>query len=86
MVDTVPGRRKPAKNFSLCVDPTERQIGETDAPTALFEFGQADRLAGERLGEEDVVATPLDRPVRAHAADLMIGIVPRLLDPVGIEA
>ncbi len=49
---------------------------------AGFEFGDADRFADQRLGDEDALAFPRDLARTAHAPDLVIGIVPRLPDAI----
>ena len=42
-----------------------------------------DRLARQRLADEHHVSTPLDRPVPAHPAHGVPGIIPGLLQPLG---
>src|SRR6266851_3634434 len=79
-----PGRRKAREFFRLPHDATEVDVGETDQPVALLGLDDRDRLAGQRLADEDIVAVPLDRAIGAHATDSVIGIVPRFHDAIGI--
>lgn len=62
------------------VDLPEVAGHEAHEMAAALVHDEADRLAGQRLADEDVFAAPLDRAVAADTAHLMIGVVPRLLD------
>jgi hypothetical protein len=42
----------------VCGGPAERQICEANAPPAVVEFGQTDRLARQRMTDEDKFAAP----------------------------
>src|SRR6266852_9081752 len=81
-----PGRRKAREFFRLPHDATEVDVCETDQPVALLGLDDPDRLAGQRLADEDIVAVPLDRAIGAHATDSVIGIVPRFHDAIGIRS
>src|SRR6266481_7504304 len=78
-------RGKPAKPLAAPVDDAKVDFGETDQPIAGFGFGDADRLAGQRLAEEDQIAAPFDLAVGTHPAHRVLGVVPRLLDPARIR-
>src|SRR5271167_2577981 len=79
-----PACRKPTKLLGLPVDNTEIDFGEADQPVANLGFGNADRLADQRLAEEDHVAAPTDLAIAADLAHGVIGIVPGLLNLIGI--
>src|SRR5712692_7663909 len=81
-----PGRRKAREFFRLPHDATEVDVGETDQPVALLGLDDPDRLASQRLADEDIVAAPLDRALGAHATDSVIGIAPRFRVAIGIGA
>ncbi len=49
------------------VDQPEVAVREAHEVAAALMLGEPDRLAGERLADEDMLATPFDRAVGAHA-------------------
>ncbi len=62
-----------------CIDQSEIAAREANE-VAMFLFDEADCLARQCFADEDVLAMPLDRAVPADTANLVIGIVPGLLD------
>ena len=79
-----PGRAKAAKFAGATVDDGEIDIAKADDPVAVLGLGDADRLAGERLTEEDELAAPFDLAGGADAAHGMLGIVPGFGNALGI--
>src|SRR5258708_31420963 len=79
-----PPRGKLAKPLAATIDDAKLDFGETDQPVAGFGFGDAHRLADQRLAEEDQVAAPADLAPAADLTHDVIGIVPGLLGLVGI--
>src|SRR6516225_3750815 len=65
---------------AAAVDDAEVVAAEAHDMSAIIEFGDAHQLADERLADEGEVAAPLDFPARAHAADLVVGVVPGVPD------
>ena len=63
-----PARHKATQLFGLAADDGELDIGKADQPIAGFGFGDADRLAGQRLAEEEQIAAPFDLTVGARPA------------------
>src|ERR1700736_2008980 len=76
-----PACHKAAQLFGLAVDDAELDIGKADEPVTGFGFGDADRLAGQRLAEKDQLAAPFDLAIGAHSPQRVLGVVPRLLNP-----
>jgi hypothetical protein len=64
------------------VDHAEIAAAEARQMSAAFALEEADRLVGQRLADEDMRAAPPDRPVRPHAADLAVGVIPGLGEPL----
>ena len=58
------------------IDGSKQDRTEVKTPGAVITtFAQANRLSGEHLADEDVVATPSDLAILAHHADLpVIGV------------
>ena len=81
-----PGCSEPAKLLGPPVDDPEIDFGEADQPIAGFGFGDAHRLANQRLAEEDHLTAPADLAIAADPcsgqgqalAQGVIGIVPEL--------
>src|SRR5262245_27990215 len=78
--DAEPGtRRSKAQETAVAIDHPEIAMPEArDAPTALL-LGQAYELACQRFADEHLLTAPLDRTIQVHAANLMISVVPRIL-------
>lgn len=53
-------------------------MAEARDMSAALGFGKAYELTCECLTDEHLLATPLDHAIAAHAANLMIGVVPRI--------
>ncbi len=62
--------------FGSAVDDAEINIGEADDPAAVLEFGNADRLASQGLGDKDKGAAPFDFTSGTDPPDGMICVVP----------
>src|SRR5882672_4980173 len=75
------GRGEAAKS-AAAVDQTDVAVAEAYHMIAGFEFGDANQLADQRLGDENALAFPHDLARAAHAPDLVIGIIPRLLEAI----
>lgn len=71
-----------APEESPVVDDAEVDVAEANDVKALVELGDADDLSGQRLADEEMAAAPLDLAVGADAADLMVGVVPGVFEPV----
>src|SRR5271170_8293254 len=78
-----PGRRKAEQFFCPSVDDSEIDIAESKEPIAIGGLGDADRLAGERLADEDQIATPLDLAGGTDPAHGVLGVIPRFLEALG---
>src|ERR1700736_2677387 len=75
------GRGEAAKS-AAAIDQADVAIAEAHHMIAGFEFGDANQFADQRLGDEYALAFPHDLARAAHAPDLVIGIVPMLLDAI----
>ena len=75
------GRGEAAKS-TVAIDQTDVAVAEAHHMIAGFEFVEANRFADQRLGDEHALALPHDLARTAHAADLVVGIVPGILDAV----
>src|SRR5262249_54844974 len=76
-------RRREAPEPATAIEKADVTAAEANDMVAGLELGNADELTDQRFGDEDLAAFPLDRARRPYAADLMIGIVPGLLDTIG---
>ena len=74
-------RRSKAEETQIAADDAQIAVTEAHDMTAALELGEADELAGQGLADEHVLAPPLDGPRRAHTPHLVIGVIPRLLEP-----
>ena len=59
-------------------DPNIAMAEACDVATVLM-LGKTYELAGECLSDKHLLAAPFDHSVPAHASNLMIGVVPRIL-------
>src|SRR5262249_27973209 len=75
-------RRGEAAKPAGAIEQTDVAVAKANDMVLGFEFGNADELTYQRFTDEDLVASPLDCAGRPYAADLVVGIVPRLLDPL----
>jgi hypothetical protein len=73
-------RRSKAQETALAIHHSEIAAAETYDMAAGVVFAEADTLARESLADEHVVATPFDLAGRTHPADLVIGVVPGLIE------
>ena len=68
-----------AQETAVPIDHPEIAMTEAgDVPAALV-LGEAYELAGQRCGDKHLLTAPLDRTIPAHAANLMISVVPGIL-------
>ena len=58
-------------------------MAETHDVMALVAFGEADDFAGQGLADEYAFAAPSDFAGVVDASDLVMGVVPRVVDPRG---
>ena len=72
-------RRSKAQEAAVSADHPEIAVGEADDMAATVVLGEADQLACEGLADEEFLAAPSDLPARTHAADLVVGVVPGIL-------
>ena len=63
------------------VDKTDVQIAEAHDVVAGLAFGNANKFVHQRLTDEDMLAFPFGLAVAADAADLVIGVIPRIFGP-----
>ena len=71
-------RRSKAQETAVAIDHPEVAMIEARDVSAALGFGEAYELTCERLTDKHLFATPLDHAIAAHAANLMIGVVPRI--------
>src|ERR1700751_2465928 len=72
-------RRSKAQETAVPIDHPEIAMTEAgDVPAALV-LGQAYELACQRFADEPLLTAPLDRTIPMHAANLMISVVPGIL-------
>src|SRR5215510_12416803 len=69
-------RRSKAQEAAVAADHAQIAAREADDMAAAVVLGDADQFARERLADEELFAAPLDLPGRAHAASLVVGVVP----------
>src|SRR6516164_8697230 len=74
-------RRSKAQETAVAIDHSQVAMAEAHDGAAALVFSEADEFACERLADENALAVPLDLSGVAHATNLMIGIVPRILQP-----
>src|SRR5712692_8355822 len=74
--------RGEAAEPAAAIDQAAVALAEAHHMIAGFELGDANRFADQRLADEDAIALPHDLAGAAHAPDLVIGIIPRLLDAI----
>src|SRR5580704_10746864 len=74
--------RGEAAEPAAAIDQADVAVAEAHHMIAGFELGDANRFADQRLADEDAIALPHDLAGAAHAPDLVIGIIPRLLDAI----
>ena len=75
-------RRSEPGEPTAVIDKTDVQVAEANDMVAGLQFGNSDELADKRLADEDELIFPSDLAGGAYAANLMIGIIPRVLDVV----
>ena len=66
-----------AQFFCPSVDDAEIDIAEPKEPIAIGGLGDSDRLAGERLADEDEIAAPSDLASRTDPTHGVLGVIPR---------
>ena len=64
---------------STAIDESHIAVVEAHDMVASLEFGDAQELASQYLADEETAAFPHDLARGPHAADLVIGVVPRVL-------
>src|SRR5258708_4958541 len=64
------------------IDEADIEMAEPNHVVPGFEVGDADEFSDQGLADEDKLALPLDLTCVADAANLMIGIIPGVFDPV----
>src|SRR5690348_7423329 len=74
-------RRSEPEETQIAIDDAQLAVTEPHDVASILEFGEADKFPSERLANEHLLSSPLDRAQRAHAPDLVIGIVPGVLQP-----
>src|SRR6516162_3788758 len=75
-----PRTRRSEAQETAPVDDPEIAATEAGHRAAVVALGETDELADQRLADEHLLAFPLDRPTGPHAAHLMIGVVPRIVE------
>ena len=73
-------RRSKAQETALAIDHPEIAAAEAYDMAAGVVFAEADTLARECLADEDIIAAPSDLTGGTHSADLVIGVVPGVLE------
>src|SRR5450631_3971074 len=76
-----PGRSEPAED-PAAIDEANVHIAKPYDMITGLQLGNADELSDERFADEDGAALPHDLTGAAHPPDLMIGIIPRVLDAI----
>src|SRR6202161_3715740 len=72
--------RGEAAEPAVAIDQTDVAVAEAHHMIAGFAFVKADRFADQRFADKHALALPHDLARTAHAADLVFGIVPGILD------
>src|SRR5690348_7157119 len=75
-------RRSEPAEPALAVDEADIEVAEAHDMVAGFELGDADEFADQGLAEEEALAAPGDLARAAHAPDLVIGVIPGILDTI----
>jgi hypothetical protein len=65
---------------AVAIEEAEIASAKADDMVAVFEFGQADELAHDRLADEGELAPPFDLAPRSHPTNLMVGVAPRVFE------
>src|SRR5208282_5034233 len=68
---------------AAAIDEAEVVAAEARDLVSVFEFGEANQFARERLADEDEFAPPFDFAGGADPARLVVGVIPGLVDPLG---
>jgi hypothetical protein len=68
-----------AQEAAVAADHAQIAAREANDMAATVVLGDADQLACEGLADESLLTLPLDLPGRSHAADLVVGVVPGIL-------
>src|SRR6516162_9900616 len=75
-----------AEPAPLRMDVAQFDVGITHQPVTALGLEDADRLADQRLTDNDQLARPFDLAVAAHTAHRNILVIMRSLDPIGIRS
>ena len=75
-------RRSEPGEQAAAIDETDVQIAEAHDMVCSFEFGNANKFIDQSFTDEDKLAFPFDFTVAAHAPNLMIGVVPGILEMI----
>ena len=75
------GRSEPGEP-ATAIDEPHIAVVEAHDMVASLEFGDAQELASQYLADEETAAFPHDLARGAHAADLVIGVVPGILNAI----
>src|SRR5262245_59649679 len=73
-------RRSEAPEPAVAIDHSEIATAETHDVAAALQLGEADQLAGQRLADENPLPAPFHDAGRVHPPDLVVGVVPRVLE------
>lgn len=73
-------RRSKAQETPLAIDQPEIATAEAHEVAASVVLTEADELTCERLANENVLAAPFDIAGGTHPANLVIGVVPRVIE------
>src|ERR1700740_2563368 len=73
-------RRSKAQETALAIDYPEIAAAEAYNVCADVAFVEADTLARECFADEDIVATPFDFTGGTHPANLVIGVIPGIIE------
>src|SRR5215813_8762800 len=77
-------QRTRAEPAPLRMDVAQFDIGIMHQPVATLGLEDADRLADQRLADEDQLARPFDLAVAAHSAHRNLVAIVRILDPIRV--
>src|SRR3954449_1504781 len=75
------GRSEPGE-AATAIDEPHVAVVEAHDMVAGLEFGDAQELASQYFADEETVTFPHDLARGTHAADLVIGVVPRVLNAI----
>src|SRR5882757_6365653 len=73
-------RRSEPAEPAAAIDEADVEVAETDDIVAGFKLSDANQFADQGLADEDVTSSPHDLARAADTTDLVIGIVPGILD------